>query len=111
MAIIKDKRFVETREDGLSFKAWMALVNTLVSRFYGCSLYDLPDMCFRDAYDSELSPLDFFDEEVAEEIEGSGFGDIVEEVQYVAADLPGGAVEGPVFHRADDESARKGERY
>jgi len=82
MAIVRDKRVVETKDDGMSFKAWMSIINALVGRFYGCSLYDLPDMMFRDAYDGGDSPLDFFNEYVAEEIESSGFGDIVENVVY-----------------------------
>ncbi len=46
------------------FKRWLAEVDRLCRRKFGLRLDDLPDMLTRDAFDSGVSPEDFFDEEV-----------------------------------------------
>lgn len=39
----------------LSFDEWMRKVDEVVRRIVGCSVYDLPDYPFRDAYDEGCS--------------------------------------------------------
>lgn len=34
-----------------SFDQWMAEIDQYVTRRVGCSVYDLPDCCYRDWYD------------------------------------------------------------
>jgi len=46
-------------EDDSEFKAWMQKVDKLCTARFGVSVHDLPDMCFRDAFDSEETPRDF----------------------------------------------------
>jgi hypothetical protein len=40
-----------------TFEEWMAAVDLAVERLIGCSVYDLSDYCFRDAYDDGRSPV------------------------------------------------------
>lgn len=40
----------------LTWEAWMRLVDAAVARIAGLSAYDLPDYCYRDAYDDGESP-------------------------------------------------------
>ncbi len=46
----------------MDFKTWMRQVNAVINRAVGCSVYDLEDWCWRDAYDDGYTP-----EEAAEE--------------------------------------------
>lgn len=46
----------------MTFKAWMAKVDSLVSQEYGFSAFDLPDQDYYSMYDSEMSPEDVMDE-------------------------------------------------
>ena len=39
-----------------SFDLWMQRVDAAVQRQVGVSVYDLPDCCFRDWYDDDLTP-------------------------------------------------------
>ncbi len=48
----------------MTFDQWMNELNKLCWANYGLSIHDLPDMCFRDAYDTEVSPLEFFHDEL-----------------------------------------------
>jgi hypothetical protein len=40
----------------LSFEQWMEQVDEAVQAMVGCSVYDLPDYCFRDAYEEGRRP-------------------------------------------------------
>lgn len=40
----------------LTFDAWMKLVDSLVQRKTGLSVYDLPDCAYRDWYDDGKTP-------------------------------------------------------
>jgi len=42
--------------DNRSFDVWMRAVDKLVG-YRGLSVYDLPDYCYRDWYDSRLRPI------------------------------------------------------
>ena len=50
----------------MSFSNWMNAVDNLCLNSFGMSIHDLPDMCFRDAYDDGMSPQEFFDDEVGD---------------------------------------------
>ena len=39
-----------------TFADWMAKVDAIVYRKQGCSVHDLPDCCFADWYDDDMSP-------------------------------------------------------
>lgn len=46
----------------MSFENWMEIVDHCCQMDFGLSIHDLPDMLFRDAYDSGLAPEDFMAE-------------------------------------------------
>lgn len=48
----------------MSFKEWMTELDLICWSNYGMSIHDLPDMCFRDSFDDDLSPLEFFHQEL-----------------------------------------------
>ncbi|MCE9558042.1 MAG: hypothetical protein K8R88_03755 [Armatimonadetes bacterium] len=48
----------------MSFEEWMKELDLLCWSNYGMSIHDLPDMCFRDAFDGEVTPLQFFHDEL-----------------------------------------------
>lgn len=48
----------------MTFNAWMKELDLLCWSEYGLSIHDLPDMCFRDSFDSGESPLEFFHEKL-----------------------------------------------
>ena len=48
----------------MSFEKWMKELDLLCWCNYGMSIHDLPDMCFRDAFDEGVSPLQFFHDEL-----------------------------------------------
>jgi hypothetical protein len=48
----------------MSFERWMLTIDGLCRIEFGMSIYDLPDMCFRDAFDAGQSPTDFMEEYV-----------------------------------------------
>lgn len=52
------------RDDPMSFRDWMREVDRLCLSAFGMSIHDLPDMLFRDAYDSGSSPKQFMDDEL-----------------------------------------------
>jgi hypothetical protein len=53
-------------DDG--FAAWLSEVDSIVLQTAGISVFDLPDMLFRDSYDAGEPPLCFVREVVAEEL-------------------------------------------
>jgi hypothetical protein len=57
-----------------SFAEWMRKVNAIVESKLGLSVHCLADMDFRSAYEDEVTPEDFVNETVREEIQ-SEFGD------------------------------------
>jgi hypothetical protein len=40
----------------ITFEEWMKKVDVAVESIAGCSVHDLPDFCFRDAYDDGRNP-------------------------------------------------------
>lgn len=46
----------------MSYKDWMGEVDGMCNDLLGVSLYDLPDMPTRDAYDNGTTPEKFFEE-------------------------------------------------
>jgi hypothetical protein len=40
-----------------TFDDWMSAVNAAVERLAGLSADDLPDVCYRDWYDDDVSPV------------------------------------------------------
>lgn len=48
------------------FRQWMEQVNDLCLVEYSMSIYDLPDMCFYDAYDSGQTPEEFMAENLGD---------------------------------------------
>ena len=47
----------------MTFEQWLAQVDKLIaSRLEGLTSSDLPDRCYRDAYDDEVSPEDYVQE-------------------------------------------------
>ncbi len=48
----------------MSFRDWMKELDLICYSNYGMSIHDLPDMCFRDAYDCDSTPLEFFHNEL-----------------------------------------------
>ncbi len=46
----------------MSFADWMERVDAVCEQSFGLSIHDLPDMCFRDAYDCGQSPEEFMTE-------------------------------------------------
>lgn len=48
----------------MSFRDWMKKLDLICYSNYGMSIHELPDMCFRDAYDCGNSPLEFFHNEL-----------------------------------------------
>ena len=51
----------------MTFDQWMDRVDRCCQLDFGLSIRDLPDMCFRDAYDSGLTPEDFMAENLPDE--------------------------------------------
>jgi len=50
----------------MTFEQWLHEANLICWSWYGMSLYDLPDMCFRDAYDDGFSPESFMNDELGD---------------------------------------------
>lgn len=46
----------------MTFDEWMERIDRSCQMDYGLSVRELPDMCFRDAYDSGFTPEDFMAE-------------------------------------------------
>ncbi len=46
----------------MTFEVWMNGINSVCETSFGMSIHDLPDMCFRDAYDCGMSPEEFMTE-------------------------------------------------
>ena len=42
----------------MSFKKWMKLVDMLVWKMVGCSVYDLPDQLFLNWYEDGITPTE-----------------------------------------------------
>ena len=51
----------------MTFETWMERLNSCCQLDFGLSVHELPDMLFRDAYDSGLSPEDFMTENLPDE--------------------------------------------
>jgi len=52
----------------IDFDQWMLRVDEVTLQRTGLSVYDLPDLAFRDGYDAGDTPEQFFDEVVREEL-------------------------------------------
>ena len=50
-----------------TFDQWMERVDHVCQMDFGLSIHDLPDMLFRDAYDSGLSPEEFMSENLPDD--------------------------------------------
>jgi hypothetical protein len=46
----------ETAQSDSAFEVWMKKVDAVCNNRYGISIYDLPDFCFRDAFDDGETP-------------------------------------------------------
>jgi hypothetical protein len=46
------------------FAEWLTEINTLLESRLAVSLFDLPDMMFRDAYDAGNTPEEFIQDEI-----------------------------------------------
>jgi len=46
----------------MTFDQWMEGVDSVCSLQFGLSIHDLPDMCFRDAFEVGMSPEEFMTE-------------------------------------------------
>ena len=46
----------------MTFDDWMERIDRCCQLDFGMSIHDLPDLCFRDAFDSGLTPEDFMTE-------------------------------------------------
>lgn len=44
------------QSDDLAFEVWMKKVDAACESRFGISIHDLPDYCFRDAFDCGTSP-------------------------------------------------------
>lgn len=61
------------------FNAWKEAVSRLCLQKFELRLSDLPDMMTRDAFDSGVSPEDFFADDVMN-VMREDFGDLVDEL-------------------------------
>jgi hypothetical protein len=61
------------------FKAWLKEVDKLCLAKFTVGLSDLPDMLTRDAFDSGVTPKEFFDDDVMRTMR-EDFGDTVDEL-------------------------------
>jgi len=46
------------------FSEWMGEIDSICWRKFGLSIHDLPDMCFRDAFEDGVSPEEFMSAEL-----------------------------------------------
>jgi hypothetical protein len=53
----------------LSFDAWTAKLDAICWRKIGCSLDDLEDYCTYDAWDDGMTPMQFYRETIAPDVE------------------------------------------
>lgn len=49
-----------------AFENWMAELDARFCAEYGLSIYDLPDMCYRDWFDAGSTPAEIMDEEFSD---------------------------------------------
>jgi hypothetical protein len=63
-----------TRDD-VTFAEWVAIIDTLLVRKYGVGFFDLPDWCYRDAYDEGCTAGEGRDRAIDE----SDMGDAIRE--------------------------------
>jgi hypothetical protein len=54
MDILSSNKTVQS--DDLAFEAWMKKVDQACEARFGISIHDLPDYCFRDAFDDGETP-------------------------------------------------------
>ena len=47
---------MRTQSEDNGFETYMDQVNAYLNRLCGMSAYDLPDWCYRDAYDDHMTP-------------------------------------------------------
>lgn len=62
----------------MTFKQWMHAVDATISDRCGLTSNDLADICYRDLYDDEVSPMEAAYEALANEgypVDGDGEGD------------------------------------
>ena len=48
-------RLVDHNKTTLAFTEWMHMVDVTVERLAGCSVHDLPDLCFADLFEDGVS--------------------------------------------------------
>lgn len=51
----------------MTFEDWMERIDRCCQMDFGLSIHDLPDMLFRDAFDSGLSPEEFMTDNLPDE--------------------------------------------
>ena len=62
-----------------AFQAWLRDVDKLCLARFGLGLSDLPDIRTRDAFDNDVSPAEFFEEDVLAMMREE-FGSLVDEL-------------------------------
>lgn len=58
-----------------AFGDWLRAVNKLLRAKSGVTLFDIPDIAYRDGFDSGCKPEDFFEDEVMTVLYEEGFPD------------------------------------
>lgn len=51
-----------------AFSGWVGEIDTICWREFSLSVHDQPDLPFRDAFDDNLTPEEFFAEEIGDEL-------------------------------------------
>ena len=67
-AFRSDDRCKQYSGGDFRFECWLSAVDALVSREFGVGLFDLADMNLRDAFEDGVSPAEFFENDVREEV-------------------------------------------
>ncbi|MBB2157350.1 hypothetical protein HLH33_13680 [Gluconacetobacter diazotrophicus] len=62
-----DPMMASYTSDHLGFHGWLRAVDRAISRRIGIGVFDLPDRCWRDAYDDQVLPRDAALEALADE--------------------------------------------
>jgi hypothetical protein len=57
-------------KEDLLFQQWMKNVDLIIQRKTGLSAYDLPDYCYRDAYEDDIAPLTAANRAIKAALEG-----------------------------------------
>lgn len=72
-------KFCEESTPDQEFSTWLDTVDQLCLEKFGLSLDDLPDVCTRDAFDSGMTPLEFFQDDVLPMLREE-FGELVDDL-------------------------------